>query len=210
MFKPSSRTRALLIWIGLLAVILVPLIASAMSPLLAWRRPAYIIAGFSGVIAMCLLLLQPLLAGGLLPGLSLLRARRVHLWTGIALVGAVLVHVGGLWITSPPDAIDALLLRAPTAFSYWGVVAMWALFIAALLVALKPRLPLRLPTWRLLHRALAVVIVIGSVIHAWLIEGTMEPVSKAVLCLLTLAATIKAVAALRIWRRPGRGKKARQ
>ena len=39
--------------------------------------------------------------------------------------------------------------------------------------------------------SLAVVIVAGSVVHAMLIEGTMETVSKAALCALVLAATIK-------------------
>ena len=38
---------------------------------------------------------------------------------------------------------------------------------------------------------LAIVIVVGSVVHAILIEGTMETVSKAALCALVLAATVK-------------------
>jgi hypothetical protein len=47
------------------------------------------------------------------------------------LVVAVVVHVGGLWITSPPDMIDALLLTSPTPFSAFGVIAMWAIFAVA-------------------------------------------------------------------------------
>jgi hypothetical protein len=47
---------------------------------------------------------------------------------------------------------------------------------------------------------LAVVIVTGSVVHGILIEGTMETVSKAALCALVLAATIKVMADLRVWR----------
>jgi hypothetical protein len=39
--------------------------------------------------------------------------------------------------------------------------------------------------------ALAVVIVVGSVVHAMLIEGTMETMSKAALCALVGAAAIK-------------------
>ena len=171
-----------------------------MSPLLAWRGPAYIIAGLAGVIAMALLLLQPLFALGWLPGLAGRRGRRVHRWTGAALVTAVIVHVGGLWITSPPDVIDALLFASPTPFSAWGVIAMWAVFATALLAALRGRL--RPLWWQRLHTALAVVIAAGSVVHALLIEGTMETVSKAVLCALVAAATLRVVAGQGYW--PGR------
>jgi len=45
------------------------------------------------------------------------------------------------------------------------------------------------------------VIVAGGLVHAMLIEGTMETVSKAVLCALVLAATIKVMADRRVWRR---------
>jgi hypothetical protein len=48
---------------------------------------------------------------------------------------------------------------------------------------------------------LAVVIVVGGVVHGVLIEGTMETVSKAALCALVLAATIKVMADLRVWRK---------
>jgi len=50
---------------------------------------------------------------------------------------------------------------------------------------------------------LAIVIVTGSVVHAILIEGTMETMSKAALCALVLAATIKVMAGLRVWRKGG-------
>ncbi|NNF77937.1 MAG: ferric reductase, partial [Rhizobiales bacterium] len=43
------------------------------------------------------------------------------------------------------------------------------------------------------------VVVVGSVVHALQIEGTMETVSKAVLCVLVLIATLKVVADLRVW-----------
>ena len=50
---------------------------------------------------------------------------------------------------------------------------------------------------------LAIVIVVGSVVHGILIEGTMETVSKAALCALVLAATIKVMADLRVRRKRG-------
>lgn len=73
-----SRARSALIWVFLAAVILVPLVAAATNPLLAWRQPVYIAAGFAGVIAMALLLVQPLLVCGYLPGLAAQHGRRVH------------------------------------------------------------------------------------------------------------------------------------
>ncbi len=183
---------ALLIWVGLALAIVVPLAFAATSEYLAWRDPVYIAAGFAGVVALCLALVQPLLASGWLPGLHLLRGRRVHRVVGVVLVAAVIVHVTGLWITSPPDIEDALLLRSPTPFSVWGVAAMWALFAAALLAAFQRRLsPL---VWRIGHTSLVSVVVLGGVAHAMLIEGTMETTSKAVLCGLAIAATVAAVA----------------
>jgi predicted ferric reductase len=191
--------RAPLIWAALAAAVCVPLAAAAASPLLAWRGPVYILAGFAGIIALGLVLVQPLLIGGYLPGLSAYRGRRAHLWIGGALVLAVVVHVAGLFFTSPPDMIDALLFTSPTPFSPFGVIAMWAIFAVALLAAIRRRLGLR--TWRIAHMSLAVVIVVGSVAHGMLIEGTMETMSKAALCALVLAATIKAMADLRVWRK---------
>jgi predicted ferric reductase len=191
--------RVTLIWAALAAAIGVPLAAAVASPLHEWRTPVYILAGFAGIIALGLLLVQPLLVGGYLPGLQAYHGRRAHHWIGGALVGAVVVHVGGLWITSPPDMIDALLFTSPTPFSPFGVIAMWAIFAVALLAALRRRLRLR--TWRIAHMSLAVVIVVGSVVHGILIEGTMEMMSKAALCALVLAAAIKVMADLRVWRR---------
>src|SRR5215208_1315388 len=191
--------RVTLIWALLAAAVFVPIAAAAASPLLEWRGPVYIVAGFAGIIALGLTLVQPLLIGGYLPGLSAHRGRRAHHWIGGALVVAVVIHVGGLWITSPPDMIDALLFTSPTPFSPFGVIAMWAIFAVALLATLRRRLGLR--TWRIAHMSLAVVIVAGSVVHGMLIEGTMETMSKLALCALVLGATIKVVAELRVWRK---------
>jgi len=191
--------RVTLIWALLAAAVFVPIAAAAASPLLAWRDPVYILAGFAGIMALGLMLVQPLLIAGYLPGLSAYRGRRAHHWIGGALVVMVVVHVGGLWITSPPDMIDAHLFTSPTPFSPFGVIAMWAIFAVALLATLRRRLGLR--TWRIAHMSLAVVIVVGSVVHGILIEGTMETMSKAVLCALVLAAAMKVMVDLRVWRK---------
>lgn len=190
------RVRGTIVWIILAAATIGPIAAAAWSPLIAWRGPAYITACFAGIAALCLLLFQPLLASGMVPGLSRRQAQAAHHWIGGALVLAVIAHVASLWITSPPDVIDALLLRSPTPFSVWGVIAMWAVFISAVLAAFRMRLRIRPRLWRLIHKGLATVIVAGTVVHALLIEGMMETVSKAGLCLLVLIATLKAMARL--------------
>jgi hypothetical protein len=98
---------------ALAAVICVPIVAAAASPLLD-RRGAICNSLDLGVIALALLLVQPLLIGGYLPGPSgLSRAACTSLDRRRAGRGQV-VHVGGLWITTPPDMIDALLLTSPT------------------------------------------------------------------------------------------------
>jgi hypothetical protein len=193
--------RVALIWAALLAAICVPIAFAAASPLLAWRGPVYILAGFAGIIALGLTLVQPLLIGGYLPALSGYRGRRAHYWIGGALVVAVVIHVGGLWITSPPDMIDALLFVSPTPFSPFGVIAMWAIFAVALMAAFRRRLGLAPRTWRIGHMSLAVVIVLGSVVHGLLIEGTMETMSKAALCALVVLAAIKVMVDRRVWRK---------
>jgi len=182
----SPHLRGGLIWAGLGLALVLPLAISLTSPLLAWRDPVYILAGAAGVVALGLLLLQPLLAAGVLPGLGAPRGRALHRWVGAGLVLALVVHVGGLWITSPPDVVDALLLRSPTPFSAWGVLAMWALFASATLALLRRRLRLGPVLWRRLHLSLALVTLGGTALHALLIEGTMGPVSKA----LAVAATL--------------------
>lgn len=191
----------ILIWVALALAIGVPIAAAAASEQLAWRGPLYILAGFAGIVALGLVLVQPLLIGGYLPGFPAYRGRRAHHWIGGALVAAIVIHVAGLWITSPPDMIDALTFSSPTLFSPFGVTAMWAIFAVALLAALRRRLGLRPRTWRFIHMPLAIVIVAGSVIHCLLIEGTMETISKAALCALVLAATVKAMIDLQVWRK---------
>ena len=164
-----------------------------MSPFLAWRGTIYTIACFAGIAALCLVLVQPLLAGGYLPGLAGYHGRRAHIRTGTALVLVIVVHVAGLWITSPPDMVDALLFASPTAFSPFGVISMWAIFAVAAMVLLRRTLPLAPRTWRFAHKCLAAIIVIGGVVHALLIEGIMEPYSKAALCAVTVVVAAMAM-----------------
>ncbi|WP_299604098.1 ferric reductase-like transmembrane domain-containing protein [uncultured Tateyamaria sp.] len=193
--------RGIIPWTALAAAIAAPLVAAGFSPLLQWRDGIYIASGFAGIFGMTLLLVQPLLAAGDLPNLPQTRARRLHRLTGALLLGAVVTHVIGLWITSPPDVIDALTFTSPTPFSVWGVIAMWAVFAAALMAALRKRITVRPMTWRRAHVALALTIAIGTVIHVLLIEGTMETVTKYGLSVLVLLAALRIAPRLRPRRR---------
>lgn len=194
-----ASLRGPLIWGLLILAVTVPIALAAGSPLLAWRDGVYIASGFAGILALALLLCQPLLASGALPGLPARRGRLLHGRVGAALVALVLLHVAGLWVTSPSDVVDALLFVSPTPFSAWGVVAMWAVFTSAALAVWRSRFRLAPRTWRLAHSLFAVVIVIGSVVHAWLVDGTMEPFSKAAFCLLVLLATAWVIRDRRVW-----------
>lgn len=194
----KALMRSALIWVALALAVVVPLAVAASSPLLAFRQPIYGIAGFAGVVALALLLIQPLLAGGYLPGLGARHGRQVHRATGVALVTCVVLHVAGLWITSPPDVIDTLLFTSPAPFAPWGVIAMWGMFAAAGLAAFRHRLRPR--HFRVGHGGLVLIVVAASVAHAMLIDGTMGVISKTLLCILAVAATVKVLADLRVWR----------
>ena len=187
--------RALLIWGALFVCFLIPIALAANSPYLAWRQPIYIVSGFAGILAFCLIVLQPILALDLLPGLSRRTSRRIHVWVGASLLGFVLLHIAGLWITSPPDVVDALLFRSATPFSAWGVIATLLLLFAALIAVLRRRLNWRI--WRIAHAGLTALVIIGTVVHAVLIEGTMEPISKLALCSIALGLVVRLSFAIR-------------
>nr|WP_272490815.1 ferric reductase-like transmembrane domain-containing protein [Mesobacterium pallidum] len=196
-------------WGAIAALLAWPLVAAAGSPYLQYRDPVYVAASFAGIAGLSLLVLQPLLAAGLLPALAGRTGRRLHRWTGVALLLAVAVHVAGLWITSPPDMVDALTFTAPTAFSAFGVVAMGALVAAAVLAARRTALGLRPRTWRLAHTGAALVVAAASVSHAALIEGTMGPLSKIAACTAVAGALAVAIRRLRPWAGPARARRDR-
>ena len=70
---------------------------------------------------------------------------------------------------------------------------MWSAFVAGCLATLRRRLSLRARTWQWSHKSLVAVVVTGTVVHALLIEGTMEFFSKAILCLLVVVVTLLAL-----------------
>lgn len=198
MRAPGTFFRNGVIWTALLLAAGAPVAVAAQSPLLEWRDAVYVLGGFAGIIAFSLMLVQPLLVAGDLPMLSGRTGRRAHVFLGLAIAALIGVHVVGLWVTSPPDIIDALLFRSPTPFSAWGVVAMWAVFASGVLAALRFRLRPRI--WRLAHSGLVVVIVAGSVVHAVQIQGTMGTISKVALCGLIVLAVARALAGRKVWK----------
>jgi hypothetical protein len=183
------------IWLALALATLAPIAIAATSPFLAARSPAYIIGGFAGITALSILLIQPLLAAKALP-LHPAKARRVHRTLGAALVILTALHIAGLYLTSPPDTLDALLLRSPTPFSVYGVIALGAVLATALLMALRTRLP-RLG-WAIAHNVLAIVIVIATAVHAVQIQGAMGTASKWIICGLTIITTVTVIFRIRI------------
>ncbi|NJS38848.1 MAG: ferric reductase, partial [Rhodobacteraceae bacterium] len=65
--------------------------------------------------------------------------------------------------------------------------------------ALRRRFRGRLPLWRRVHTALAAVVVVASVVHAMLVVGTMETISKILLCAVILVVAGKVIADRRGW-----------
>ena len=181
----------------ILLLILVPLTLAALSPLLSAREPVYIIGGLAGVLGLCLLLLQPLLAAGFFPGTLLAKQRSWHAFTGGLLIVSVLAHIAGLYLTSPPDMIDALLLVSPTPYSLYGVIALWGIVVLGVVTLPVVRHRLKPARWRLVHNMVGALVVGTTVTHAVMIDGTMDRRSKLVLCAAAVIATLCATLWLR-------------
>ena len=184
--RKASAARRLIAAL-VLAIAVVPVVVAAASPLQASRDAVWILGGMAGVVALALLFLQPILMSGLLPQLRAATRRRWHRLVGSAVVVLVLAHVLGLYLTSPEDITDALLLVSPTPFAVYGVMGLVAVLLTGCLAAFRKRLSLRV--WRIGHLALAAVIAVGSIVHAVLIEGVMGELSKLALCLAVGVAT---------------------
>ena len=199
--RPKQRFGSFLNWAfrGIVVLLmLVPLLMAASSPLNDARNTSYIVGALAGVAALALLLPQPLLAAGYLH--LGVQARRWHRVVGCLVTLCLVIHVIGLYITSPDDMTDALLLVSPTPFSLFGVVGFWAMMLVVVFVAFRKRMSLSPSTWKLVHNVMGVLVVGSSVIHVLMIEGTMEARSKLLLCIVLVIATIVSVLHLRVFR----------
>ncbi len=171
---------------------LVPIVLAVMSPLHQGRSAPYVVGALAGVVLLSLLLTQPLLAIGFNLNTSLACARKWHQWLGGAIVVLIALHIGGLYLASPMDMLDALTLAAPTPFSLYGVIGLWAsvLIVFSLLIRKRTK-PMR---WNTIHNVLALLVVVPGVVHALLIEGSMEVRTKWILCIvIVLASTLVSV-----------------
>lgn len=182
-----------LLWVVSACILVVPLALAIASPLQAGRAFSYVVGAVAGVLALSLLFVQPLLAAGFLPGIRLSRERRWHRWLGVVLLAAVALHIIGLYLASPDDMLDALLLVAPTPFSLYGVIALIAVFLTGLSAAVRPRFRSAMHHWNRLHWTLTAIVVGATVVHAWMIEGTMQSLSKTITCVSVVLATVAAL-----------------
>lgn len=177
------------VWLIVAAIAAVPVIAAALSPLQRGRETLWIIGGMAGVVALSLLFVQPLFTATA-PVLTAAREGiRWHRWGGMTIIAMVALHVGALYAYSPEDVMDALLLVAPTPFSLYGVIGLWCVILTGVLAAARRRLRLGHRRWRIAHSVLAVAIVSATAVHAVLIEGAMEEISKLAICLAALVTT---------------------
>ncbi len=181
-----------LAWVAAAVVAAWPIGAALASPLLPSRDLIWVVGGMAGVVALSLLLVQPLLAIEVGTGAAR-RWRRWHGAVGLLIGAAIVLHVGALYATSPDDITDALLLVAPTPFSLYGVIGLWATVVTIALALARRILRLPFRPWRMVHSLLALVIVAASASHAWMIDGAMEGLSKTIVVLAALAATSFAV-----------------
>lgn len=190
-----------LVWAAVLLIAASPVAVAAASPLLRGRDLVWVFGGMAGVVALSLLFVQPLLASAWLPGTRGRTGIAWHRLTGALALGLVLAHVGGLYVYSPEDIADALLLVAPTPFSLYGVTGLATLSLAALVGFSRRRVRLPPGVWRGLHLCIAAVAACASVIHAWMIEGAMGEITKGMVCAATVVSTLAVVTA-RLRRRP--------
>jgi predicted ferric reductase len=149
-----------------------------------------VFGALAGVVALSLLILQVLLPTPWLGRLFAGRDLSVHRLLGLAVAAVVLAHVVGLYLSSPDDIRDALVLAAPT-YSRLGVLAAWCVVLSVALALARRRLGLTYSDWQILHAALAVAIVGNAVAHTVMIRGTLDGPVELLLC----AAAVVAVSA---------------
>ena len=129
-----------------------------------------------------------------LPAPALRRPRTVLVGTLFASASAAMVYFGilAIYVSRRAEARELGIEWFPE-----GVVELgpsgwifWTLIMSSLPLSMLIVLKLCV---------LVSVAIVCSVAHAMLIEGTMETVSKAVLCALVIAATVRVMADVKPW-----------
>jgi predicted ferric reductase len=188
---PRARAR----WAGrvaLAALLVGPTLAALASPLQAGRDLSWVLGGLAGVVALGLLAVQVLLPTPFMDALLAGHDLRWHRAVGLAVAGIVLAHVVGLYVYSPDDVRDALVLAAPT-YSRLGVLSAWSVGLSIALAIARRRLGLTYSDWQILHSALAVAIVTTAVGHTVMIRGTLDGPAELLACGAALVAVSAAV-----------------
>jgi predicted ferric reductase len=177
-------------WAGfaVLAVIVsAPVVVSSLSPLQTGRTITWVLGTAAGVLGLSLLVVQMILPTRwlyvMLGGSNL----RWHRRLGLAVAALVIAHVVGLYLYSPDDIGDALILQAPT-YSRLGVLSAWCMLLTVGLALARRRLPLLYDDWQILHSVLAVAVTGTAVGHVLLLEGTLDGLAEWLVCLAAVAA----------------------
>lgn len=170
-------------WLGqgaFAALVLLPTVLAALSPLQGGRTAVWVLGTLAGVLALSLVVVQVLLPTG---WLNALVGQHLgwHRILGISITGLVLAHIIGLYLYSPDDIGDALILAAPT-YSRLGVLSFWCLLLSVMLAFARHKLRLADADWRTLHSALAAAIVGTAVAHTLLLQGTLDGFAEGLLC----------------------------
>jgi predicted ferric reductase len=182
-------------WIGqgvLLAFVILPVLLAALHPLQAGREPLWVWGTLAGVLALSLIVIQVLLPTGWL-NLALGEQNwRWHRILGISVTGLVFAHILGLYLYSPDDIGDALVLAAPT-YSRLGMLSLGCLVLTVALALMRHRLPLTLSDWQIFHSVLAMAVVGTAVAHVLLLQGTLDGFAEGLLCGSAVVAVLMAV-----------------
>ena len=183
-------------WLGqvvLSTLILLPTLLAALSPLQVGRAPIWILGTLAGVLSLSLLVVQLLLPTA---WLNLFFGEQNLGWhgvLGISVTGLVIAHIVGLYLYSPDDIGDALILAAPT-YSRFGVLSFWCLLLSVVLALTRHKLQLVYSDWQILHSALAVAIVGTAVAHVVLLQGSLDGFAEGLLCGSVVIAVLAAIA----------------
>jgi predicted ferric reductase len=174
-------------------LLLLPTVLAATSPLQTGRDTIWIVGTLAGVLAMSLLVMQVLLPSGWLNFLVNDHKITWHRVLGISITVLVLAHVVGLYLYSPDDIGDALILAAPT-YSRLGVLSAGCLLLSLVLALARQKLPLIYTDWQILHSALAVAVVGTAIAHVAMLQGTLDGFAEGLLCGSIAIAVVMSIA----------------
>jgi len=135
-------------WVLITLLLVAPAALSLLSPLQVGRDFWWIVGALAGIVALSLVVLQVLLTTPWLIGILDTSTMRLHRLLGLAVAGVVIAHVLGLYLYSPDDVSDALVLAAPT-HSRLGVLSAWCVLLSVALALARRRLGLTYSDWQI-------------------------------------------------------------